>query len=70
MKMNMSTNQVKEMAISSDQNKKTTKIHENLFFSFYLQDTRTHVVVELFNTEKSYVDSLETIVKVSRFIKS
>ncbi|XP_037050154.1 uncharacterized protein LOC119084247 isoform X2 [Bradysia coprophila] len=25
-------------------------------------DTRTHVVVELFNTEKSYVDSLETVV--------
>lgn len=31
------------------------------------QDTRTHVVVELFNTEKSYVDSLETVVKVSMF---
>ncbi|XP_031626312.1 uncharacterized protein LOC116342734 [Contarinia nasturtii] len=26
-------------------------------------DTRTHIVVELFNTEKSYVESLETVVK-------
>lgn len=31
---------------------------------FYFQDTRTHVVVELFNTEKSYVESLQTIVMV------
>lgn len=29
------------------------------------QDTRTHIVVELFNTEKSYVESLETVVKVT-----
>lgn len=35
-------------------------------FSFFpLQDTRTHIVVELFNTEKSYVESLETVVKVN-----
>lgn len=34
-------------------------------FQFYFQDTRTHVVVELFNTEKSYVESLQTIVVVN-----
>lgn len=36
----------------------------NFILRFYFQDTRTHVVVELFNTEKSYVESLQTIVMV------
>lgn len=36
----------------------------SLFLHFQIQDTRTHIVVELFNTEKSYVESLETVVKV------
>lgn len=29
------------------------------------QDTRTHVVVELYETEKSYVEALQTIVTVN-----
>lgn len=38
-----------------------------LFMQYLLlfQDTRTHVIVELFNTEKSYIESLQTIVMVS-----
>ncbi|KAJ6636760.1 Rho guanine nucleotide exchange factor 17 [Pseudolycoriella hygida] len=32
------------------------------WISDFEDDTRTHVVIELFNTEKSYVDSLETVV--------
>lgn len=35
---------------------------------FKIQDTRTHIVVELFNTEKSYIESLETVVKVSIYL--
>lgn len=34
---------------------------------FMFQDTRTHVVVELYDTERSYVESLQTIVTVSPF---
>lgn len=30
-----------------------------------LQDTRTHVVVELYDTERTYVESLQTVVTVS-----
>lgn len=32
------------------------------------QDTRTHVVVELYETEKSYVDALDILVKVRYFL--
>lgn len=32
---------------------------------FVFQDTRTHVVVELYDTERSYVESLQTLVTVS-----
>lgn len=32
---------------------------------FLLQDTRTHVVVELYDTERSYVESLQILVTVS-----
>lgn len=38
-----------------------------MIYIFLNQDTRTHVVIELFNTEKSYVESLQTVVEV-RFI--
>lgn len=31
---------------------------------FTFQDTRTHVVVELYDTERSYVESLQTLVTV------
>lgn len=31
----------------------------------FFQDTRTHVVVELYDTERSYVESLHTLVNVS-----
>lgn len=34
-------------------------------FEFYLQDTRTHVVVELYDTERSYVEALQILVNVS-----
>lgn len=34
-----------------------------LFFA--LQDTRTHVVVELYDTERSYVEALQILVNVS-----
>lgn len=30
-----------------------------------LQDTRTHVVVELYDTERSYVEALQILVNVS-----
>lgn len=33
-----------------------------------LQDTRTHVVVELYDTERSYVEALQILVNVSTFI--
>lgn len=33
---------------------------------FLLQDTRTHVVVELYDTERSYVESLQILITVSR----
>lgn len=33
-----------------------------------LQDTRTHVVVELYDTERSYVEALQILVNVSIFI--
>lgn len=36
-----------------------------LVFYLWFQDTRTHVVVELYETERSYVESLEFLVKVS-----
>jgi hypothetical protein len=32
---------------------------------FVLQDTRTHVVVEIYDTERSYVESLQILVMVS-----
>lgn len=35
-----------------------------------LQDTRTHVVVELYDTERSYVEALQILVNVSIFIDS
>lgn len=34
-------------------------------YCVYLQDTRYHVVGELYETEKSYVESLEILVNVS-----
>lgn len=34
-----------------------------------LQDTRTHVVVELYDTERSYVEALQILVNVSAFIE-
>lgn len=41
-------------------------IIDSFFLQIYdSQDTRTHVVVELFNTEQSYVDSLEIVVLVT-----
>lgn len=30
-----------------------------------MQDTRTHVVVELYDTERSYVEALQILVNVS-----
>lgn len=36
----------------------------SLFFFLLLQDTRTHVVVELYDNERSYVESLEILVTV------
>lgn len=53
-----------------DAHNEPNKWHKHLFISNFIfiqirQDTRTHVVVELFNTEKSYVESLETVVNVS-----
>ena len=38
---------------------------DKTLLKIYFQDTRTHVVDELFQTEKSYVESLQTIVMVS-----
>lgn len=35
---------------------------------FLLQDTRTHVVVELYDTERSYVESLQILVTVSLYV--
>jgi len=32
---------------------------------FLFQDTRTHVVVEIYDTERSYVESLQILVMVS-----
>lgn len=40
-----------------------------LIVSSGLQDTRTHVVVELYDTERSYVEALQILVNVSTFIK-
>jgi hypothetical protein len=33
-----------------------------------LQDRRTHVVVEIYETERSYVESLQTLVMVSMLL--
>ena len=45
-----------------------------MFASFSLamitQDTRSHVVCELFDTEKSYVESLEFLVNVSEWMQA
>lgn len=40
------------------------KYFNNCLF-FALQDTRTHVVVELYDTERSYVEALQILVNVS-----
>lgn len=42
-----------------------TRILIKLVYFFLFQDTRTHVVVELYDTERSYVESLHTLVNVS-----
>lgn len=34
-------------------------------FFFVFQDTRSHIVVELYDTERSYVESLQILVTVS-----
>lgn len=34
-------------------------------FIYMLQDTRSHIVVELYDTERSYVESLQILVTVS-----
>jgi len=33
-----------------------------------LQDRRTHIVVEIYDTERSYVESLQTLVMVSMLL--
>lgn len=38
-----------------------------MFFYFFLQDTRTHIVQEIFRNEQSYVESLQTM--VNRYFK-
>ncbi len=41
------------------------RIGGRLFLIFSLQDTRSHIVVELYDTERSYVESMQIIVTVS-----
>lgn len=36
-------------------------------FLIVFQDTRTHVVVELYDTERSYVEALQILVNVSTY---
>ncbi len=46
--------------------------HTHFPIFFFIQDTRTHIVKELFNVEKSYVESLQFLVTVrlvGRFAK-
>lgn len=42
--------------------------HYIVVINFVFQDTRTHVVVELYDTERSYVEALQILVNVSRSI--
>lgn len=45
-------------------------LNTDLMYEYYfsvLQDTRTHVVVELYDTERSYVEALQILVNVSIF---
>ncbi|KAG5680642.1 hypothetical protein PVAND_010136 [Polypedilum vanderplanki] len=60
--LNEQTTQNKKHQLRNNENSGSSNLPLAVLNSLNNLDTRTHVVVELFNTEKSYVESLQTIV--------